>query len=132
MTGGAPAIMGDPEDELGSVRPSPEVRAELVAFVRNDQGRLGEVYLRREQGLTADQIAADLGVATSGFVSNYARTLRALTDGDLPTAPSLALAAARTFRRLLKEGDWSPTAHKYLERNTTELERLASDERPEP
>jgi len=123
-----PVIMGDPEDQLGSVRPSSEVRDELVEFIRNDQGRLGEVYLRREQGLTADQIAADLGVATSGFVSNYARTIRALIDGDLPTAPSLALAAARTTRRLLKEGDWSPAAHKYLERNTNELERLASDE----
>lgn len=121
-------IAGGPEDQLGSVRPSPEARAELVEFIRSDQSRLGEVYLRREQGLTADQIAADLGVASSGFVSNYSRTLRALIDGDLPTAPTLALAAARTFRRLLREGDWSPAAHKYLERNLAELERLASDE----
>ena len=119
---------GEPEDQLGAVRPSPEVRAEIIEVIRRDQSRLGEVYLCRERGLTADQIAAELGVATSGFVSNYWRTIRSLIDGDLPTAPSLANGAARTFRRLLKEGDWSPAAHRYLERNMGELERRASDE----
>src|SRR5690349_11212643 len=108
---------------LGSVRPSPEVRAEIIEFIRSDQSRLGEVFLGRERGLTADQIASELGAATSGFVSNYWRTIRSLVDGDLPTAPSLANGAARPFRRFLKEGEWSPAAHQYLERNMGELER---------
>lgn len=123
-----PVATGEPEDQLGPVRPTTEVQAELVEFIKKDQSRLGEVYLCRERGLTADQIAAELGVATSGFVSNYSRTIRALVDGDLPTAPTLANATAKTFRRLLKEGGWSPAAHRYLERNMAELDRLASDE----
>lgn len=116
------------EDELGSVRPTPEVQAEIVDFIRNDQSRLGEVFLARERGLTREQIATELGVATSGFVSNYTRTIRSLVDGELPAAPTLASGTARTFRRFLKDGDWSPAAHKYLERNMEELERRASDE----
>lgn len=123
-----PATTGEPEGQLGSVRPSPEVQAELVEFIQKDQSRLGQVYLCRERGLTADQIASELGVATSGFVSNYSRTIRALVDGELPTAPTLAIATARTFRRLLRDDDWSPEAHRYLVRNMAELERLASDE----
>jgi len=123
-----PVSMGAPESQLGPARPSPEVRAEIIDFIRNDQSRLGEVYLCLDRGLTADQIAIELGVATSGFVSNYWRTIRSLVDGDLPTAPSLADKALRTYRRLLREGDWSSEAHSYLERNMAELERFASDE----
>ncbi len=123
-----PVSADGPDDELGPVRPPPEVQAEIEAIIRTDQSRLGEVFLGRERGLSADQIAAELGVATSGFVSNYSRAILSLTHGDLPNAPSLALGTARTFRRYLREHDWSPAAYKYLERNLAELERRASDE----
>lgn len=125
-----PVSANELTDELGPVRPSPDVQAEIIEFIRNDdKTRLGEVFLGRERGLSADEIAAELGVSTSGFVSNYARAIRSLTDGDLPTAPSLALGTARTFRRLLREkNDWSQEARRYLERNYAELERRASDE----
>jgi hypothetical protein len=116
------------DDDLGAVRPSPEVQAEIVEFLRNDQSRVGEVFRGRDRGLSADDIAAELGVATSGFVSNNTKTIRSLVDGDLATAPTLALQAARIFRRFLKSHDWSPEAHRYLERNLAELERRASDE----
>ena len=56
----------EPEDDLGAIRPSPEVRAEIVEFLRNDQSRVGEVFRGRERGLSADAIAAELDVATSG------------------------------------------------------------------
>ncbi|MCP3811308.1 GIY-YIG nuclease family protein [Mycobacteriaceae bacterium Msp059] len=119
---------GEQHDGLGAVQPSREVQAEIIDFLRNDSTRLGQVFQGRERGLSADDIAAELGVATSGFVSNYARTIRSLVDGDLTAAPTLALQAARTFRRFLKDHDWSPEAHRYLERNLAELERRASDE----
>jgi hypothetical protein len=125
---GSPDSADDVEDELGAIRPSPEVRAEIIETIRKDEGRIGEVFLGRERGLSADDIAAELGVSTSGFVSNYWRTIRAFIDGDLATAPSLALGAARTFRRYIRDYNWSPEAHRYLERNLAELERRASDE----
>ncbi|MGV0809017.1 GIY-YIG nuclease family protein [Mycolicibacterium setense] len=119
---------GEEDEGLGAIRPSREVQAEVIEFLRNDTTRLGQVFQGRERGLSADEIAAELGVATSGFVSNNTRTIRSLVDGDLTTAPTLALQAARTFRRFLRDHDWSPEAHRYLERNLTELERRASDE----
>jgi hypothetical protein len=115
-------------DELGPVRPSPDVEDEITEFIRNDQKRLGEVFRGLDRGLTADEIAAELGVATSGFVWNQSRMIQALTKGDLPTAPTLALVAARTFRRLLRSKQWTPATHSYLERNIAELDRRANDE----
>jgi hypothetical protein len=119
---------GDEDIALGPVRPTPEVRAEILDFIRNDQSRLGEVFRGLDRGLSADEIAAELGVATSNFVWNQSRLLRALTEGDLPTAPTVAIGAVRTFRRFLRSKEWTPETHKYLERNITELDRRANDE----
>lgn len=113
---------------LGPVRPPPEAQAEIIDFIRNDHSRLGEVFRGLERGLGPDEIAAELGVATSGFVWNYSRTLRALTEGDLPTAPTLAIGAVRTFRRLLKSKEWTPASHRYIEHNIAELDRRANDQ----
>jgi hypothetical protein len=123
------AIGADGEDiGLGPVAPTPETHAEIIDFIRDDQSRLGEVFRGLERGLNADEIASELGVATSGFVWNQSRMIQALTRGDLPTAPTLALVAARTFRRFLKSKQWSPPTHRYLERNIAELDRRATDE----
>ncbi len=51
-------------------------------------------YRALKRGLTADQIAAELEVSTSNFVWNYDRQIKALLDGDLPTAPTVALGSA--------------------------------------
>ena len=70
----------------------------------------------------------ELGVETSNFVWNYDKLARALTEGDLPTAPTVALAAARKFRSVLKAARLSPAARSVLEANLAELERRANDE----
>lgn len=116
------------EPELGPVRPSDEVRAELVELLQRDESRTGDVFRGLAQGLTADEIATDLGISTSNFVWNYDRVGRALVDGDLPTAPTVALAAARKFRAVLKTARLSPPARRFLELNLAELERRANDE----
>jgi hypothetical protein len=58
--------------------------------------------LRRDSG--ADAIAERLegveGVAADAW--QYRRMVRALLDGNLPTAPTIALAAARRYRTVLK------------------------------
>jgi T5orf172 domain len=119
---------GDAEPlEVGSAPPGGEVRNELRALLATDESRLGEVYRRLEQGLDADAIAEQLGVGTTGFVWNYRRTIRALLDNDLPTAPTVALAAARTFRSILRTASLSAETRAHLQSTLDELERRAND-----
>jgi hypothetical protein len=60
-------VTGDEDIALGPVRSTAETRAEIIEFINTDQSRLGEVFRGVERGLSADEIAAELGVATSGF-----------------------------------------------------------------
>jgi hypothetical protein len=103
------------------------VRAELSALLATDQSRVGAVYRGLARNLTADEIAAELGVATSNSVWNYNQTIRAVLEGVLPTGPTVALGVARKFRSLLRAGGVSETARRYLEINLIELERRAND-----
>jgi hypothetical protein len=107
--------------------PSDDVKAEVAALLEVDGTRLGQVYRGLERELSPDAIAAELGVASSSFVWNYERILRTMLHGDLPTAPSVALQAARRFRKILKSSHLSPSLRSYLETNLVELERRADD-----
>ena len=91
----------------GPVRPDAEVRDELATLLKEDQSRLGEVYRALQQGLDAGAIAAELEIGTSSFVWNYGRIIKAVLDGNLPTAPTVALGAARRFRSILKSASLS-------------------------
>ena len=104
------------------------MREELARLLEDDPSRTGEVYRLSARGLDAESIAAELGVASSSFVWGYTRKARALLDGDLPTAPSVAQAVARKFRTLLRSGRLSPAARRVLEINLDELDRRAGDE----
>jgi hypothetical protein len=103
------------------------VREELVALLEADGSRLGEVYRGQQRGLSAAQIAAELGVATPGFVYNYSAIARALLEGAVPSSPSFALQAARRFRAILKSGRLSSAARIYLNDKLGELEARADD-----
>jgi hypothetical protein len=120
----------DAGDPLGGgpVRPDTEVRAELEVVLEADESRLGQVYRASQRGLDARAIAAELGVETSGFVWNYERIAKALLDGNLPSAPSVALIAAQRYRSILKFARLSPAARAYLETNLRELERRALEQ----
>jgi hypothetical protein len=117
---------GDPPDQ-GPVRPDPKVRAELEAVLEADKSRLGQVYRAWQRGLDARAIADELEVRTSGFVWNYERIARAVLDGDLPRAPTVALFAAQRYRSILRSARLSTAARSYLETNLRELERWASE-----
>jgi len=113
---------------IGAVRPSDEVREELEQFLVSDGSRLGEVHRGLLRGLTADGIAAEMGVATSNFVWNYTKVIEALLLGDLPGAPTVALGTARKFRTLLATASLSAATRQYLQVNLAELERRAEDQ----
>lgn len=103
------------------------VRNELLSYLRRDDTRLGDVWRRLEEGQDAEQIAAELGVATSNLVWNYSVIVHALLNGDLPDAPSVALNTARRYRTLLKQGHWSDVTRSYLEDHLDILERRSGD-----
>ena len=73
------------------------IRDEIEQVVIQQQGGLGDVYRRTLAGETPDQIRIARGAERPNFVWNYNRTARALIDGDLPTAPTIAEGIARTF-----------------------------------
>jgi hypothetical protein len=122
-----PLDPGEPLEE-GPVRPDDEVRDELAALLEEDQSRLGQVYRALQRGLDAGAIAAELEIGTSSFVWNYERIIKAVLDGNLPVAPTVALGAARRYRSILKSVVLSYAARSYLETNLRELERRADDE----
>ena len=122
------ASLGSEGLDVGPVRPTDDVRAELVALLEADESRLGQVYRGLQRGLDAAAIAEELGVGTSNFVWNNERFAKTLLDGNLPTAPTVALGAARKFRSILRSSHLSAAARSYLETNLQELERRANDE----
>jgi hypothetical protein len=101
-TPGGPPAVAEPL-EAGPVQPGDEVRNELRALLAADETRLGQVYRCLEEGLDAGAIAEKFGVSYPSFAWNYNRLIKALLDGNLPTAPTVALAAARKFRTILKD-----------------------------
>ena len=112
--------------EPGVVTPSDDVRTELRGYLEADSSRVGEVYRLLEEGLGADAIAERLEGGAAG-AWRYRRMVWALLDGSLPTAPTIALAAARRYRTVLKTPTLLTAARRYLQANLDELERRASD-----
>jgi hypothetical protein len=71
------------------------------------------VYRLSERALQPAEIAAELGVSTSGFVSNYRTDLRAILEGEIPRGGTLAPKAASQVRRMLAAAVLSPEAVTY-------------------
>jgi len=109
------------------VIPPPHVRAEMEELLRNDGSRLGEVYRLLAEGLEPEQIRVKLGLENYNFVWGYERLIKALRDGDLPAAPTVALGAARKFRATLKNPTLSDDARLVISSNLMVLEQRASD-----
>lgn len=106
--------------------PGPDVRAELATLIEADRSRLGDVYRLTERGLTPPQIAQELGVGSSGFVSNYRSVARALLDGKMPSGPSMAKQIASGVRGLTRSAQVSIDARVYLDQLLAELEMVAA------
>jgi hypothetical protein len=107
--------------------PDQAVRDEVASLLEVDDGLLGEVYRNVKAGMTDDAIREARGAAGVAFVWHYKRIIRALLDGDLPTAPSVAAKNASFFRRLLKNVDLSPATRQVLEARLEILESRAAD-----
>lgn len=94
--------------------PSKESREAVQDFLREDQTRLGQVFRLTELGLNPEAIAQELGVRTSGFVSNNRIIARALIDGVPPRSDSLKRQAAARARSLQSASGLSADVRTYF------------------
>lgn len=112
---------------VGPVKPSDAVRQELEAYLETDSTSFGDVWRRTRDGETPEQIGEARGTQSSTFVWRDARMAKALLDGNLPTAPTVALTTARKFRSIIKTAELSDEAVRVLTINLRELERRSED-----
>jgi hypothetical protein len=106
------------------------VQAEIVSALENDETRQGDVWRGLSAGKSREQIAEELGISTSGFISNYSRFARSMVTGVLPTAPSMirgCLSATKGF--LARHSDsLSEAAQRELSGQIRRLEALTENE----
>ena len=104
--------------------PNESVRAELTLLLERDQRKMGQVYRLTERGLDAKQIAKELGVGTSGFVSNKRTSAKALLDGFIPGGASIAKEAMSDVRHCVGAAELSKEARTYLDALLGQLAQL--------
>jgi hypothetical protein len=106
------------------------VQAEIVSALENDETRQGDVWRGLSAGKSREKIAEELGISTSGFISNYSRFARSMVTGVLPTAPSMirgCLSATKGF--LARHSDsLSEAAQRELSGQIRRLEALTENE----
>jgi len=103
------------------------VRREIERALDSDTSVLGEVYRGLSEGLSDEELRVRRGAESPNFVWNYKRTIKALLDGDLPSAPSVASQTAARFRKLLKAVHFSAAARQRLEQRLAGLEARVGD-----
>jgi hypothetical protein len=116
-----PQLLAEPERVAG-------FNAEMLGALERDTTALGEMWRGRRSGLTDEQIAERRGTENTNWIWLYERFLKALTTGDLPTAPSVARHSARNYRRLLQRGDFSAPVAAVLAEDLAVLEARAQDQ----
>lgn len=112
-----------------SLTPGEDVRNELAALLEAEQGRIGEVYRLTTRGMTPPQIAAELGVSSSGFVSNYRAIARALLEGRLPTGPTMARQVFSGVHKVIGRARLSDEATAYQRQLLQALDEVAQGDR---
>lgn len=112
----------------GEVRPLPPVRDELQAILELDETAVGDLWRRIAAGESDEQIQEAHGANYLNFIWHYKRFYRALLDGDLPTAPTVATAVARRYRTILRTSGLSKPSQEYLAANLAVLERTAAND----
>jgi hypothetical protein len=131
VTGGPENVGGNRDPaEGGDTRLDREedwIRDEIAKALDADGSVLGEVFRGSRDGLSDEETRVVRGAENPNFVWNYKRTIKALLDGDLPSAPSVAAQTAGRFRKLLRTVDFSPLARQRLEERLAILESRTAD-----
>jgi len=107
--------------------PSPQVRSELVSFLEQDETLMGEVYRKKRDGVSNDDIQKAQGAAYPNFIWNYQRHIRSLLEGDIARKISILNETAVHFRRALKYPAISNDTKVYLNLGLLEIDDRKSD-----
>lgn len=83
------------------------------------------MYRLDRRGLNPDQIAKELGVSTSGFVSNARTMARGLLEGHVPSGPAAAQQVLSFVRKASKSSELSAEARSFLQAQVEVLDRAA-------
>lgn len=105
---------------------------EIRELISTNEGRLGEVYRLTERGLTPEQIATELNVATVGFVYAYRYYTQAALIGKPTTGSALRRQTVSALNSLLRRGRGvlSPEALAVLQANKAAVEAAGADVDP--
>ena len=125
----------DQEDmsESAAVFEPPSPRDELEQLLETDEGRLGDVFRLTREGLSPQEIADRLNVASIAFVYNNRRQAEAVLDGRPVNGPTFRKQTLSVFGRVLKRARTevvSPDALKLLLANRAALEASEVEENP--
>lgn len=100
---------------------------EVEALLAADTSVLGHLWAYEQEGLTPQEMAEREGTVNTGWVSIYRMLVRVLRDGEVPTAPSMSLTAARRVRKWLKNPALSPQLKAALAAQEVALTSRAED-----
>lgn len=94
---------------------------EVSALLTNDDTLLGAIWRHQSAGLTTQQIA-DAEGSDPVNVYAYLKLIKALQDGEVPTAPSVARGQLGRVRKWLKTKPLSPQLRAALDQQRVALE----------
>jgi len=99
-------------------------RDEIRRLIAGHEGRIGDVFRLSEEGLSPEQIAERLNVATQNFVYTYRYQIDAALDGKPTSGSVLRRQAVSALNSLIKKsrGVLSPEALKLLQNNRAAVE----------
>lgn len=123
-----PGMNDSGQDSVESRSSDELVYDEIKRIFETEDSQLADIWRRTQAGQTPEEIRVALGPTRTTFVWNYLRTARAILDGDLPTAPSVALSASRTLRRFLKQHTFTHMTKDVLEQRLLTLEGTATNQ----
>jgi len=108
---------------------TPELRTELEQALRSNDGQLGMVFKLLECGSPTNSELVEGGAAANPGAAAHLRTsVRAILDGTLPTAPTIATKTRSSIGGLLRDYDeMSSETRAYLENLRGKLETIATD-----
>jgi hypothetical protein len=114
-------------DNDGALRPSPSVVADLTKFLEQDVTLLGDIFRKKRDNVSNDDIQKAQDALYPNFIWNYQRQIRSLLEGDIPSKISFLNQTAVHFRRALKFEGISNETRDYLNRGLQEIEERKSD-----
>ena len=108
---------------------TPEMRTELEAALRENDGQLGKVFALLEAGKkTNRELFEGRAAANPSAAANLRVTVRVVLDGILPKAPTVATKSRSSIASLLRDNpDLSTASRVHLEGLRTRLEEIAND-----